>query len=419
MTVRNEHARLSPPLGLAYLASALRACGHGVSAVDFNVSGLNLHRLDGIIAYDRPAVVGISAMTETYVNGLAIARRVKETAPDTIVVFGGPHATIVPADVAAEDAVDYVIAGAGEAGLPMLVDRALGRPVSLCDIPGLVWSDELGSHENPRATIAAPDALPRPSRDLFPTEFYHDKWNVLTATGSCPYRCPFCSASALWKGRRVMRDPADIAAEVAELVQQEGADRIFFTDDLFTLNKRWLRDLLGRLDSIEGRPSWGCATRVDQVDAALLHDMARAGCTGIQFGVESGAQEVLDSVKGISKDQVLEAVRAGVAEGIDIVSSFMIPFPEDTPETLAESLDFMKQVHEAGSRIFLSYTCPFPGTSFHDRAVELGVRILSDRWDQYDAKHVVMETRHLSAAQIEATAERFARELGLQRSVVA
>ena len=59
VTVRNEHARLTPPLGLAYLASALRAQGYSVSGVDFNVSGLNLRRLDSIITYDKPAIVGI------------------------------------------------------------------------------------------------------------------------------------------------------------------------------------------------------------------------------------------------------------------------------------------------------------------------------------------------------------------------
>lgn len=417
VAIRNEHARLSPPLGVAYLASSLRLAGFSVSAVDLNVSGLNPVRVSGVVAYERPRIVGISAMTETYPNALAIARLVKERSPGTVVVFGGAHPTILPEAVAAEQDVDFVIAGAGEQGIAALAEVLLRGRGSLENVPGLVWSDGGTLRRNPRAALASPDDLPRPARDLFPSEFYRDAWNVLTATGSCPYRCPFCSAASLWQGRRRMRSPEGIVAEISDLVRDHGIDRVFFTDDLFTIDRRWVVDLCDALVSA-GRPvEWGCATRVDRVDADLLARMARAGCTGIQFGVESGAQDVLDSVKGIEKSQVLDAIRGAVVAGIEPVSSFMVPFPQDTTETLAESLEFMRAVRAAGSGIYLSYTCPYPGTVFHDRADELGLRILSDRWGEYDAKHVVLETAHLSAAEIESIAEGMARELGLVKSV--
>ncbi|MEL7666593.1 MAG: radical SAM protein, partial [Actinomycetota bacterium] len=163
---------------------------------------------------------------------------------------------------------------------------------------------------------------------------------------------------------------------------------------------------------------WGCATRVDLVDAELIAEMAEAGCTGIQFGVESGSQTILDSVKGIEKQQVLEAVSAAVSHGIDTVCSFMVPFPDDTSETLRESLEFMAAVHEAGARIYLSYTCPFPGTAFYERAAELGLTILTDDWGEFDAKHVVIETRNLAAHEIETTTEAMAASLGMKKSAV-
>jgi len=417
VTIRNEHARLTPPLGLAYLASAVRERGYSVSAVDFNVSGLNLRRVDSIVAYDKPAIVGISAMTETYPNALAIALRVKETSPETVVVLGGAHPTIMPEAVLGEAAVDYAVVGAGEQGLTALARFVLEGVGDLAEVPGLVWRDGTTVRVNPRAALSSPDELPRPARDLFPMEFYKDKWNVLTATGSCPFRCPFCSAAALWHGRRLMRSPAGVVEELRELSRDHGVDRVFFTDDLFTMDKRWVRELAQELRTLERPMEWGCATRVDQVDADLLRVMAEAGCTGVQFGVESGSQQILDSVKGIDKAQVLEAIRSAVAVGIDVVSSFMAPFPEDTRETLAESHAFMREVREAGSRIFLSYTCPYPGTVFYEKADELGLRIVNDRWDEYDAKHVVMETRHLSAAEIESIVSEMARDLGLERSV--
>jgi radical SAM superfamily enzyme YgiQ (UPF0313 family) len=158
---------------------------------------------------------------------------------------------------------------------------------------------------------------------------------------------------------------------------------------------------------------------VDQVDEELIAAMAAAGCTGIQFGVESGAQSILDSVKGIDKQQVRDAVSAAVANGIDAVCSFMTPFPEDTRDTLAESFAFMRELHGLGARIYLSYTCPYPGTMFHDHAEELGLTMLTSDWAEFDAKHVVLETRHLSAAEITELAERAAEDLGMRKSAMA
>ncbi|MHB1341847.1 MAG: B12-binding domain-containing radical SAM protein [Coriobacteriia bacterium] len=419
VTLRNEHARLSPPLGLAYIAAALMDAGFTVSAIDFNVSGLNLKRVDSMLAMDAPGIVGISATTETYPHALTIARRIKERSPKTIVVLGGPHPTIMPEVVLSDDAVDYVVVGAGEeamVGLALYLERHEGDPEH---ISGLCYRDTAGRvHLNERAELPDPDDLPSPARELFPTEFYHDKWNVLTATGSCPYRCPFCSASALWQGRRRMRSPGRIVAELEDLRRRHGVTEVFFTDDIFTLNRHWVAGLLEAFKSMEHPVTWGCATRVDLVSPELIRSMAEAGCTGIQFGVESGSQQILDSVKGIQKPQVLEAVRASVEAGIDAVCSFMAPFPEDTRETLQESLEFMAELHEAGGRIFLSYTCPYPGTMFYEKADELGLTILTRKWEEFDAKHVVIETRHLQAAEIQTVIESMAEQLGMKRSAI-
>jgi len=154
---------------------------------------------------------------------------------------------------------------------------------------------------------------------------------------------------------------------------------------------------------------------VDLVDAELLTAMSEAGCKAIQFGVESGAQGILDSVKGVNKEQVLAAVNASVAAGIDTLCSFMAPFPQDTAETIRETGGFMRTVHDAGSRISLSYTAPFPGTQFYEHAEDLGLRILADSWQDYDAKHVTFETEHLTAAEIEAEISAIAENLGMAR----
>jgi radical SAM superfamily enzyme YgiQ (UPF0313 family) len=201
-------------LGLAYITSVLLMEGHEVVAVDFNVSGLNLKRVDLLLQTERPDVIGLSAYTKTYPNALAIARRIKEIAPQTRVVMGGPHPALLPEQVAAEEAVDFAVVGEGEETMVELVQRIASRVQDFSDVRGLAYKTAQGPRVNERRKLLHPDSPPYPARELFPLEFYQDKWNVLTARGGCPFRCPFCSASALWDGRRRARMPRHVAREV-------------------------------------------------------------------------------------------------------------------------------------------------------------------------------------------------------------
>lgn len=410
------HAKQSPPLGVAYLADAMRRAGHDVELLDLNISGLNPRRLDAVLERVTPDIVGVSAHTETYPNALRICEHVKASAPGTWTVLGGPHPSILPEQVLTEPSVDFVVVGEGERTLVELAERLEREVPDLAGILGLGWREGDAIRINERRPPMRPDEIGVPARDLLPLDFYADAFNVLTARGGCPYRCPFCSASFIWKGVHRQRPAAAVVDEMEMLVRDYGAGFIFFVDDIFTLDRRWVEQMLSELPRLGGAVTWGCATRVDLVDADLLRRMAAAGCTGIQFGVESGSQVILDSVKGIEKQRALDAVTWAVAAGIRATASFMVPFPDDTLDTLRETFAFMGTLQDAGAELMMSYTAPFPGTLFHSKADELGVRILTDDWEQFDAKHIVMETRNLDAATIERIVVQEMARLGLVKS---
>jgi radical SAM superfamily enzyme YgiQ (UPF0313 family) len=279
-----------------------------------------------------------------------------------------------------------------------------------------VWKRDGETITNPRRAPLDPDSIGLPARHLLSLEFYADAFNVLTARGGCPYRCPFCSASHIWSGKHRPRDPKAVVAEIAMLIAEYGASYIFFVDDIFTLRRSWVLELMAELEPLRGAFTWSCGTRVDRVDEELLQVMARAGCTGIQYGIESGAQEILDSVKGIDRDAAEDAVRWAVAAGMSVTCSFMVPFPQDTEETLRETFAFMATLRGLGSQLYLSYTTPYPGTAFYEQADELGVRILTRDWGEYDAKHLVMETRNLSVERIEKLVSEAAPQLGMNQT---
>lgn len=410
------HSKMSPPLGIAYVAAAARTAGHRVELLDLNVSGLNPQRLAAVLDRVRPDVVGISAHTETYPNALRIAHQAKDMLPDARVVLGGAHPSIAPEAVLAEPDIDFVAIGEGERTFVELLDALSADAAEFSAIAGLGWKKDGRAVMNTPRTPMHPDEIGLPARDLLPLAFYDNAFNVLTARGGCPYKCPFCSASYIWSGAHRQRTASAVVDEVEMLVREYGARFIFFVDDILTLDRRWMDEFLAELPRLGGVVSWGCATRVDRVDEDLLSRMAACGCTGIQFGVESGSQTILDSVKGIKKQRALDAVRWAIAAGINAGASFMVPFPDDTPETLRETFEFMQVLRNEGAEIMMSFTTPYPGTLFYERAEELGIHILTDDWAQFDAKHVVMETRMLDAATIESLVESETRRLGLIKS---
>ena len=409
----SPHARVAPPLGIAYLAAHVRDAGHEVEVLDLNISGYNPRRVALVLNRFSPQVVGISTFTETYPNARAIAAQVKEHNAGITVVMGGSHPSILPAEVAGEPDVDYVVVSEGEETLEQLMDVVAGLRVP-AEVAGLVWKTPTGEIvENARRALLDPDTLSLPARDLLPLEFYADAFNVLTARGGCPYRCPFCSASHIWSGRHRPRSPKSVVDEIGLLVRDYGAGFVFFVDDIFTLRRDWVVELMREMERLGGAVEWGCGTRVDKVDEELIALMANHGCTGIQYGVESGSQTILDSVKGIDKQAALDAVRWSVAAGLKTTASFMVPFPDDTEETLRETFAFIGQLRDEGAEILMSYTTPYPGTAFYEQADELGITILTRDWGEYDAKHLVMETRHLSAARVDAIVSEEAARLGL------
>lgn len=414
---KTPHASLSPPLGLGYIASTLIQAGYEVKAIDFNISGMNLQRVDRMVEFDQPVIVGISTHTETYPNGLTIAQRLKSLDKKIKVVMGGPHPTILPEEVLAEEVVDYVVIGQGEETMLELTRYIINGQGDPKSIKGLGYKEGGAVMINKRRELVEPDQFPYPARELFPLEFYQDRWNVLAATGSCPFKCPFCSASQIWCGRKKARKPENIVREVQMLAERYGASYIFFVDDTFTLNKEWVYELIGLLKKMKTPVEWGCATRVDLVNPKLLRDMAEAGCRAIQYGVESGSQKVLDSVKGIKREQVLEGVKVSRDVGMDVACSFMIPFPEDTHETVRETKELMKEIYKDGAKVLLSYMTPYPGTYFYHHATKLGLKILTDKWEEFDAKHNVLETKYLSVREINELVGEMVSEVGLKQGM--
>ena len=420
--ILSNHARLSPPLGLGHIASVLIENGYSVSVVDFNISGYNPRILKRILEKETPRIIGISIHTGSYLNGLRIARLAKQLMPDITVVIGGTHPTILYKEVASEQGIDVVVIGEGEYTMLELADYFIRNKGTLNEIKGIAYSDKTGTIAvtPSRSFIENPDKLPFPARELFPLPLYEEPGQVLTSRGGCPYNCHFCAVNSIWKGKRRFRSSEEVIREIMYIHDNFGLKDISFVDDTFTLDRDSTIRLCDLSQNIKGTFSWRwkCATRVDLVDRVLLNKMHEAGCYSITYGIEAGSQKILDSIgKKITLDQIRTAMNNTLEVGIRVECAFMFPHPEDTVETILEQKKLMKELLDMGVVETLASTTPYPGTYYYENAKALGIKILANNWDEFDARHLVISTKHLSEERLKYLLEEMIDELELEPSI--
>lgn len=367
-----------PPLGLAYLAGVLEREGHEVKVVDMNLHRRLEEDLEGA------DLVGISCYTHNYHLAVRIMKAAK--ASGTPVVVGGPHVTAL-AEEALEDGFDYVIRGEGEPAITVLAAALEGRG-NLEEVPGLVYrrGGKLGKNRMQR--VKDLDSLPLPARHLLELHRYSFPGAVATSRG-CANTCSICS-SRLVSGMLRLRRAEGVLAEVESLVGQ-GIDSFFFVDPNFASDRRRTLEICRGLKSLG--VGWSAELRLDHMDRELIEEMAASGCRVVRFGIESGCQRMVDTIrKGIEVQGVLETVRDLSESGITPVCGFMVGFPGETREDFAKTIGLAKEIRDMGGEATFSILTPYPGTGIYNHAEDLGIRILHRRWWEYHHLNPVLET---------------------------
>lgn len=395
---------LCPPIGLCYVASTLLSHEFNVELVDLAISDSEPGEVESEIRRAEPKILGITASTCTYEKALKIARKAEEIDPRIVTVFGGPHVTFTAPEALARPEVDVVVRNEGEITMLELCRLYLKGEGRIDSIKGITYRSEGSVVNNPgRSLIRNLDELPFPARHLSPLNLYKIPGTLITSRG-CPSQCVFCAAKAMSGGTYRTRSPGNVLAEIDEMKRRFNPPFYFIADDTFTVFHDRTREICAGLKKMGVK--WICESRANFVNRDLLGIMADSGCFAIQFGVESGSQSILNSIrKGITVDQVRNAAKWARQLSLLTVCSFMVPHPEDTLETIAETKKVMLELKSQGVIVYVSPTTPFPGTYLWDHATELGARIVSSRLEDFDLTTPILETRHLRIDQVSSLYE--------------
>lgn len=388
------------PLGIKYIQSYLLKNGYNsVASENFWTVQLNDKTILKLIRHYNPKLVGISAMTENFENGIKIAEIIKLYSEDIITVCGGAHATYEDKTIIEKySCIDIVIRGEGEITFLEVADFYLKNKGNLSDIQGITYrnSGEVIQNEN-RALIEDLDCLPFPVRK-------HLRGDVtvgMQTSRGCPGQCIFCCAAGLSGGKYRMRSAENVVSEIEE-IYKHGGRKIFFQDDTVTVNISRLKKIMSIFTMKKLDIEWLAESRVDVLskNTSILKQMKESGCISLQFGVESGSQEILNKLKkNITIEQIYTAVEAAVEAGINVICTFLIGHPFDTSKTVIETFEFAKTLIDLGAQAAFSIVCPYPGTAIRDEQ-KYNVKIYQEDFKDYNTHTPIMDINAMKRKEI-------------------
>jgi radical SAM superfamily enzyme YgiQ (UPF0313 family) len=382
-----------PPLGVAYLAAVLRERGLEVDLFDASFARQPLREIARLVADTHYDLVGISAMTSMIGDAAEIARAVKSVSPETVVIAGGPHPTVAPEHTLSLGVFDAVVLGEGEETLPALIEGGL----RIEEQPGLCYVREGELVRNERAEpIADLDCLPLPAWDMLDMPKYLSLWYQLDAvryglrgtsimaSRGCPYNCSYCQPTLRTIfGRRVRRrSPRSLVAEAAQLKDRYGIEGLMWLDDTFLLDRGWMGELCDAFIEADLGLVWGCNVRADVCDREALAEMKEAGLRIVHVGIESASQRVLDDLyhKGITIEQVREAVAAAKSLDLKARGYFMLGAPTETEDEVRASIRLANELPL--DDVTFSITTPLPHTDLYEQTRHL-IRADFSHFDYY------------------------------------
>jgi len=374
-----------PPLGLLYLAAALRKAGHTVKL--FDIPALRMDRAAYLAALTSfsPAMVGFTTTTLLWPQVAHGISTTKHALPQTITILGGPHTVLFPQESLSLPDLDVVAIGEGEHTIVELA-RAVAEQGDFAEVAGLAFRKQGRIVQTAqRPLVADLDSLPFPARDLAPMKRYFSIMagqpmaTMITSRG-CPYSCHFCS-QVYWQNHFRMRSADSVVAEMAELVQTYNIREIMVYDETFTVRKQRVLAICDGLLNQGITVRWDMRTRIDRLDEEIIRAVKTAGCYKVHVGIESGSNRVLRKMnKGIDRDMVVRTVDLLHRQGFEILAYFMLGYADERLDEIEQTIAFAKSlpIHWAHFNV----TMPAPGTPLFGDAVAKGM-VKADYWQRF------------------------------------
>ena len=346
------------PLSVLYLGAVLEG-REEYEIVDGNVDPDPGATLDGLVANRDVELLGVSVMPgPQLLQAVAVCRAFREKHPRIPIVWGGYFPSLYTDAALNAKYVDFAVKGQGEDALLELIDELRGGR-DFARVQGIGFKDQFGLKVHTAGrSLRAPDDFPWPPyHRMDPAKyvartFLGSRTAVHQASIGCPFRCNFCGVVPVYD-REKMESPARTAAILERLQAQWGINAVQFYDNNFFLREEHARELAERIAPLHLR--WWCEARVDIVlsySDDTLRKLRDAGCVMIFFGVESGSDAALKSMKKqLTSDQTVELARRIREFGIVPEYSIIFGNPENAEQDLLDNIAFVRRIKKVNPAV--------------------------------------------------------------------
>lgn len=375
-----------PFVSMAELAGSILQAKADCRILDLQVSEKPFQEIEKTIQEYNPNYIGITFTTLLFEEAKKVAAFIKQRYPNIIIIAGGVHSSIYPEEVARTKDIDIVVFGEGDITLQEIV-----KGKHLKSIKGIVWKNKNKIIRNsPRPLIENLDSLPMPAWHLFNPKIYMNPKAIakespvgtIGTSRGCVYGCIYCNKSVF--GRRFRAKSVKRVVNEFELLLKNGFKEIHVWDDMFATDLSRAKAICDEIIKRGLKFTWQleCGVRVDCVDKEFFEKCVKAGCYKVAFGFESGNDEILKSInKGATTQQARNAVRWAKEAGMETSGFFMLGLPEDTIETMEQTIDFACSLGLDYAKATI--LVPLPSTPVFDEFEKKGLLLTKD-WDRYN-----------------------------------
>jgi len=418
---------IEPPLWTGLIAGFMRAKGFSVKIIDAEAENLNPDVTAEKIAEFNPLLVGISLIganpsassTPKMTAASKVLNNLKNKTPGIKTFFYGIHPSALPERTLKEEPLDFICRGeCFYTVFELLTILKSHKKTADYKIKGLCYKNNGNVIVNGWGKLVDNlDLLPFAAWDLLPMNKYRaHNWHcfgnidrrkpyaaIYTSLG-CPFDCTYCNIHALYNGKPGIRfrSPDKVAEEISLLVENYRIRNIKIIDEIFTLREAYVAELCDLIVKRRYDLNMWAYARIDTVNEKMLKKMKRAGINWLCYGIESFDRKVRDNVgKGsFEESAVRKVVEMTRSAGINIIGNFMFGLPEDSLETMQETLRMAKELDLEYVNFYV--TMAYPGSQLYEAALKKGSR-LPEKWcgySQLSKETFPLATNYLSGTDI-------------------
>lgn len=394
----NDNSIAYFPLGLGYLASAIRDNGHMVEIYQQDIYHYPSEHLTDYLDNNHFDVVGIGACGGYYQYDVVKKNinAINESKDKPILIIGGHLPSPEPEFFLRQFSIDFVVIGEGEITTVELIN-ALVSEQDLSRIKSIAYINKNDNYVETerREPIKNVDEIARPAYDLFNMEQYalypgpnmerKDRNMVMLSGRGCPFKCNFCYR--LDKGFRP-RSTKNIIDEILFLKEKYRITYISFWDELLMSSVSRMYEFCNALIEEKVDIHWSCNGRLNfaSKDLEMLKLMKRAGCVFINYGIESMDDHCLKLMhKNLTTEKIIKGIEntisAGISPGLNIIFGNL----GENKAVIEKDVEFLLKYDDQSQLRTIRPVTPYPGTELYNLAIEKG--FIKNIEDFYENKH--------------------------------